>query len=175
MFSMIFDIPPPADVALAAPAIVVKPAAKIDWKLKENGNTHHTDRYKGQELVVRRGQPFDISLALSGTPPAADRLTFTVETGSTSALQAKTRVAFGISGAPGSHSWGAVQTSTSASSTTLSFSISSPANAAIGRYSLDIQTGSGGSGPSSLRGTFVLLFNPWLSGTRRLTHTPHGP
>ncbi|XP_042318202.1 LOW QUALITY PROTEIN: protein-glutamine gamma-glutamyltransferase E-like [Sceloporus undulatus] len=138
--------------------------AKIDWKLKENGSAHYTDRYSGQELVVRRGKPFDISLTLGGAPPAASGLTFTVETGSTAALQAKTRVAFGVSGAPGGNSWRAVQTSAAASSTTLSFSISSPANAAIGRYRLGVQTGSGGSGPSSLLGTFVLLFNPWLSG-----------
>nr|XP_060627738.1 protein-glutamine gamma-glutamyltransferase E-like [Anolis sagrei ordinatus] len=132
--------------------------AKIDWKLKENGIAHRTDRYSGTELAVRRGQPFGVSMIFGGTPPAASSLTFTVETGSTAALQAKTRVSFGVTASPPKNSWGAVQGAPAPG--TLSFSISSPANAGIGRYRLGYQTGSSSS--SSFLGTFVLLFNPWL-------------
>uniref|UniRef100_A0A6J0UWU8 Protein-glutamine gamma-glutamyltransferase E-like n=1 Tax=Pogona vitticeps TaxID=103695 RepID=A0A6J0UWU8_9SAUR len=131
---------------------------KIDWKLKENGRGHHTDSYQGTELAVRRGHPFVISLDFGGAAPASNSLTFTVETGSTPALQAKTRVSFGISSASSDGSWGAVQ-APSASSGSLSVSISSPANAVIGRYRLGLKAGSA----SSILGTFVLLFNPWLS------------
>ncbi|XP_032998488.1 protein-glutamine gamma-glutamyltransferase E-like [Lacerta agilis] len=133
---------------------------KIDWKRKANGSAHHTEQYPGTELVVRRGQPFSISLAFGGAAPAPGSLTFTVETGSTSALHDKTRVAFGISSAaPGGGSWGAVQDSPAASNS-LSVAISSPASAAIGRYRLGIKTKAG----ASHLGTFVLLFNPWATG-----------
>uniref|UniRef100_H9GSM1 Transglutaminase N-terminal domain-containing protein n=1 Tax=Anolis carolinensis TaxID=28377 RepID=H9GSM1_ANOCA len=142
-------------------------SAKIDWKLKENGIAHHTDHYSGNELVVRRGQPFAISLSFDGAPQEAGTLTFTVKTGSTADLQRRSRVAFGVSGSMASNSWAAVQTFPAPG--TMTFFISSPVNAAIGRYSLDVRTGSGGSGSSSVHlGTFVLLFNPWLQGTAGL-------
>lgn len=89
-------------------------------------------------------------------PPAAcpELRPLSLPPGSTAALQAKTRVDFGVSGAVSRGSWSAVETSGS-------YSISSPANAAIGRYRLGIKSGSG----VSVLGTFVVLFNPWLTGS----------
>ncbi|XP_054836216.1 protein-glutamine gamma-glutamyltransferase E-like [Eublepharis macularius] len=133
--------------------------ANIDWKWKQNTLAHHTNRYNTKELVVRRGQPIDLTLTFRGTKPSGSSLTFTAETGATAALQAKTRVSFTVSATPQSGSWGAVQTSADASS--VSVSILSPPKAIIGRYKFSVTTGSGSS--TSL-GTLVLLFNPWLSG-----------
>nr|XP_034978108.1 protein-glutamine gamma-glutamyltransferase E-like [Zootoca vivipara] len=130
-----------------------------DWKLKENTIKHHTDEYPGKELVVRRGQAFLISLTSKEALPAADKLIFTVETGSET-LQAETRVAFGITSTPSRRSWSAVQTSAGYGS--LSVSILSPVDAAIGRYQISIKTDSSRSIHSSSLGTFVLLFNPWM-------------
>ncbi|XP_034280026.1 protein-glutamine gamma-glutamyltransferase E-like [Pantherophis guttatus] len=124
--------------------------SNIDWKQSENAREHRTNSYSGTELVVRRGQGFSITM---GSPPAATGVIFTVDRGSTAAMQAKTRVDFGVSSAPSRDSWSAVQISGSSA-----FSITSPANAAIGRYRLGIKSGSG----VSVLGTFVLLFNPWL-------------
>ncbi|XP_067324417.1 LOW QUALITY PROTEIN: protein-glutamine gamma-glutamyltransferase E-like [Anolis sagrei] len=138
-------------------------SAKIDWKLAENGIAHHTDQYSGNELVVRRGQPFAFSLTFDGAPQEARSLTFTVDTGSTDALQSRTRVAFGVSRALGGNSWAAAQTFPTPG--TMTFFITSPSNAAIGRYQLYVRTSSGSSSASSVYlGTFVLLFNPWLQG-----------
>ncbi|KAJ7332323.1 hypothetical protein JRQ81_014503 [Phrynocephalus forsythii] len=138
---------------------------KTDWRLKENAPGHHTDAYQGTELVVRRGLPFKFSLDFSGEAPAPNSLTFTVETGSTSALQAKTRVSFGLASAPSDgSSWGAVADAAASPSRSLSVSITSPANAAIGRYRLGLKASSSSSSSSSSLGTFVLLFNPWLAG-----------
>ncbi|XP_066480853.1 protein-glutamine gamma-glutamyltransferase E-like [Tiliqua scincoides] len=133
--------------------------ASTDWKRQENGSKHNTGQYPGKELVVRRGVPFLTTVTFSAAPPAGSSITFTVERGRTSALQAKTRQAFGVSSAPPSGSWGAVQAS--ATSNSVTFSIVSPVTAAIGRYQLSLKNSSGSS--TSL-GTFVLLFNPWLSG-----------
>ncbi|XP_044277253.1 protein-glutamine gamma-glutamyltransferase E-like [Varanus komodoensis] len=131
-------------------------ASNIDWNQTENASAHHTSQFSSPLLVVRRGQQFNIKVELG--VPTASNLTFTVETGSTAALQAQTRVEFGISSTHSSGSWSAVHT---AASHPTSFSISSPANAAIGRYQLGLRTGSSGS---SNLGSFVLLFNPWMSG-----------
>ncbi|XP_062987438.1 protein-glutamine gamma-glutamyltransferase E-like [Elgaria multicarinata webbii] len=129
---------------------------RIDWKLHENTSSHHTDQYPSSVLVVRRGQQFAINVDVP--QPQLRSLTFTVETGSTSALRERTRVEFGISTQRSSCSWGAVQTSVTSCS--LGVSISSPPNAAIGRYQLGMKSTSSAS-PSNL-GAFVLIFNPWL-------------
>ncbi|XP_053103811.1 protein-glutamine gamma-glutamyltransferase E-like [Hemicordylus capensis] len=139
-------------------------SASTNWNLKENASEHHTDQFSGKELVVRRGQPWAITLTFAGAPPAGKDLSFAVERGPSAALQAKTRVAFGISSStPPKSSWGAVRTSAAASSVTVS--ISSPANAAVGRYRLSMKTGASSSSSSSSSTnleTFVMLFNPWV-------------
>nr|XP_056700941.1 protein-glutamine gamma-glutamyltransferase E-like [Euleptes europaea] len=135
--------------------------ANIDLKWKENTLAHHTDQYSTKELVVRRGQPFAITLTYRGRKPSGN-LMFIMETGANPALQAKTRVAFAVTQTPSSGTWSAVQTSAGAS--TMTVSISSPDNAIIGRYYLSMTTGSGSSVPAASLGTVVLLFNPWLRG-----------
>uniref|UniRef100_A0A670ZNZ7 protein-glutamine gamma-glutamyltransferase n=1 Tax=Pseudonaja textilis TaxID=8673 RepID=A0A670ZNZ7_PSETE len=127
----------------------------IDWRRSENGREHRTNSYSGTELVVRRGQSFSLSLTFS---PGATGVTFTVDRGREPPLSpALPRDALHPPWrpltSPTGGSWSAVQTSGSSS-----FSITSPANAAIGRYRLGIKSSSG----VSVLGTFVLLFNPWL-------------
>ncbi|KAL8179824.1 UNVERIFIED_CONTAM: hypothetical protein K2H54_073266 [Gekko kuhli] len=135
--------------------------AKVDWKRKENTLSHHTDQYNTQELVVRRGQAFAVTLTFQGGTRPSGNLTCIVETGPTPALQAKTRVAFAVTRTPRSGSWSGIQTASDAGSVTIS--ISSPPNAIIGRYALSVTTGSGSSAPATSLGTFALLFNPWLA------------
>ncbi|XP_054849695.1 protein-glutamine gamma-glutamyltransferase E-like [Eublepharis macularius] len=136
--------------------------ANVDWKWDENTVAHHTDRYNTKELVVRRGQPFVLTLTFHGTKPLGSNLTLIAETGAKPDLQAKTRVAFAVSSIPCSGSWGAVQTAADAMS--VSVSISSPPTAIIGCYRLSVTTGSGSTMPATSLGTMVLLFNPWLKG-----------
>uniref|UniRef100_A0ACB8EFS9 Uncharacterized protein n=1 Tax=Sphaerodactylus townsendi TaxID=933632 RepID=A0ACB8EFS9_9SAUR len=133
----------------------------IDWKWKENTRAHHTHQFRTKELVVRRGEPWTLTLTFRKTKPS-DSLTFIVETGATPVLQAQTRVAFTTTQALQYGTWCAVQTSSDANSVTVS--ISSPANAIIGRYNLSVRAGSGSSAPDTSLGTLVLLFNPWLTG-----------
>uniref|UniRef100_A0A8D0L2I7 protein-glutamine gamma-glutamyltransferase n=1 Tax=Sphenodon punctatus TaxID=8508 RepID=A0A8D0L2I7_SPHPU len=132
-----------------------------NWQLKENTSKHHTDKYPGTELVLRRGLAFSITLTLSEDWPTGESLTFTVEAGSNASLQAKTRVVFSTSSTANTGTWNADLKSTDSSS--VSISISSPANAAIGQYKLSVKAGSGDRAPTTNLGTFVLLFNPWLS------------
>ncbi|XP_015263914.1 PREDICTED: protein-glutamine gamma-glutamyltransferase E-like [Gekko japonicus] len=136
--------------------------ASVDWKRKENTLSHHTDQYNTQELVVRRGQPFAVTLTFQGGTRPSENLTLIAATGLTPALKAKTRVAFAVTRTPRSGSWSAIQTSSDASSVTIS--ISSPPNALIGRYTLSVTAGSGSSAPATSLGTMTMLFNPWLTG-----------
>ncbi|XP_065610719.1 protein-glutamine gamma-glutamyltransferase E-like [Cyrtonyx montezumae] len=131
-----------------------------DWHLKENARDHHTSKFSSKELIVRRGQAFVVTF--NGVEQPEQTLTFIAETGPKPSKQAKTQATFGISSTASKDSWSAVLQSTSSHS--VSVSISSPANAVIGRYKLSVQSTSSGSSSPEALGTFVLLFNPWSSG-----------
>ncbi|XP_042688204.1 protein-glutamine gamma-glutamyltransferase E-like [Centrocercus urophasianus] len=131
-----------------------------DWHVKENGRDHHTSKFSSKELVVRRGQAFVITF--NGTEHPEQTFTFIAETGPKPSKQAKTQATFGISSTASKEGWSAVLQSTSSHS--VSISISSPANAVIGRYKLSVQSTSAGNSSPVVLGTFVLLFNPWSSG-----------
>ncbi|NXT80070.1 TGM3 glutamyltransferase, partial [Zapornia atra] len=131
-----------------------------NWHLKENARDHHTSKFSSKELIVRRGQAFNISF--SGVEQPEQNLTFISETGPKPSKANKTQATFGISSTASKDSWSAVLQSTSSNSVTIS--ISTPPNAIIGRYKLSVQSTSGGSSAPTSLGTFVLLFNPWSSG-----------
>ncbi|XP_054247778.1 protein-glutamine gamma-glutamyltransferase E-like [Indicator indicator] len=130
-----------------------------NWHLKDNARDHHTGKFSSEELIVRRGQAFTVTF--NGTQQPEQNITFIAETGPKPSVRAKTQATFGVSSTVSKENWSAVLQS--ASSSSVSVSISSPPNAVIGRYRLSVQsTASGSSSPASL-GTFVLLFNPWSS------------
>lgn len=54
-----------------------------DLQCERNGREHRTAELSGQQLVVRRGQPFTITLRFSGRgyEEGVDKLAFNVETG----------------------------------------------------------------------------------------------
>uniref|UniRef100_A0A8C8S2Q2 protein-glutamine gamma-glutamyltransferase n=1 Tax=Pelusios castaneus TaxID=367368 RepID=A0A8C8S2Q2_9SAUR len=133
-----------------------------NWQLEANASAHQTDKYSSTELTVRRGRAFTLILTFNRALQSGESLTFTVETGPRPSPQSKTQAIFGISSTVSNSTWSAVQQSTSSSS--VSISISSPANAAIGRYKLSMQTALDDSASRTSLGTFVLLFNPWSSG-----------
>lgn len=56
---------------------------KCDLELEANGRDHHTADLCRERLVVRRGQPFRLTLHFQGRSYEAsvDRLTFSVSTG----------------------------------------------------------------------------------------------
>lgn len=72
-----------------------------------------------------------------------------------------TRAVFDLSEAGGS-GWSAAQGPSDSGS--MNFTISSPANAVIGRYNLTLRVTSGNKIFSRYLGQFVLLFNPWCPG-----------
>jgi transglutaminase 6 len=68
-------------ISLSSPCTGVR-VTKVDWQRSKNGAAHHTQEYPCPELVVRRGQLFNLILDLSGELDSEEALIFTVETGS---------------------------------------------------------------------------------------------
>uniref|UniRef100_A0A8B9PBM3 protein-glutamine gamma-glutamyltransferase n=1 Tax=Apteryx owenii TaxID=8824 RepID=A0A8B9PBM3_APTOW len=129
-------------------------AANVNWQSKLNKAAHHTSDYSSTEAILRRGQAFTITLnfqtnyccllfPLAGPSPAESQ---------------QTKAIFNLS-EEGASGWSAIQEPSEPGC--MNFTISSPANAVIGRYKLKLQIVSGNKVSSTLLGQFVLLFNPW--------------
>uniref|UniRef100_A0A3Q3KPZ9 Protein-glutamine gamma-glutamyltransferase 2 n=1 Tax=Monopterus albus TaxID=43700 RepID=A0A3Q3KPZ9_MONAL len=134
-------------------------ALDIDrWDLEcELNNTDHYTELNGLDrLIVRRGQPFTISLYLrSGSyQPGASSLECIAETGPQPAEQYGTRASFGLSANIDTSRWSAAVIGPPGDMVALS--ICTAPDAPIGRYTLTL----GGSGHFE----FILLFNPWCPG-----------
>uniref|UniRef100_A0A8C4TYJ8 protein-glutamine gamma-glutamyltransferase n=1 Tax=Falco tinnunculus TaxID=100819 RepID=A0A8C4TYJ8_FALTI len=131
------------------------------WQPSLNAGTHHTDRYANTELTVRRGQAFTITLYFNRPQQAGESLAFVTEIGPAPSESHRTKAVFPLS-QRGPSGWSAVQGPSESGYT--NFTISSPANAVIGRYNLILQVTSGNKIFSRFLGQFVLLFNPWCPG-----------
>ncbi|XP_057892269.1 protein-glutamine gamma-glutamyltransferase 6-like [Melospiza georgiana] len=131
---------------------------KVNWQSKLNKAAHHTSDYSSTELILRRGQPFNISLNLKTTAQSWDNFTFIASTGPSPEESQQTKAVFSLS-EEGSNGWSATQESSEPRC--LSLSILSPADAVVGRYKLQLQVLAGSKLSSKVLGQFVLLFNPW--------------
>ncbi|XP_010971092.2 protein-glutamine gamma-glutamyltransferase E [Camelus dromedarius] len=132
----------------------------INWQTASNRQAHHTNKFYSRDLIVRRGQPFYISLKSNQNLGSRASLTFIASTGPYPSESAKTKAVFPLSSGTRSSGWGAQLVSNE--NNVLNISILSPANAPIGRYTLGIQISAQGSASTQNLGTFILLFNPWL-------------
>ncbi|XP_078508198.1 protein-glutamine gamma-glutamyltransferase 6-like isoform X2 [Lissotriton helveticus] len=131
-----------------------------DLHFEENCLEHHTDSYVSEDLIVRRSQPFKIQLTFNRDVSKEDKLQFVVMTGPSPSESDNTLASFPISKAQDSAAW--VATKHSNSKNGLVVTISSPANAVIGRYKLSIKIASKKGKSTSFRlDGFILLFNPW--------------
>ncbi|XP_027502107.1 protein-glutamine gamma-glutamyltransferase 2 [Corapipo altera] len=132
-----------------------------DLHLERNGREHRTADMGCKQLVVRRGQPFTITLRFSGRgyEEGVDKLAFNVDTGPCPSETSGTRSHFAMTDCPEESSWSAVMQQQDGES--LSVSLCSPPSARIGRYTLTLETSTGYQGSSCHIGHFILLFNAW--------------
>uniref|UniRef100_A0A8C3Y4Q6 protein-glutamine gamma-glutamyltransferase n=1 Tax=Catharus ustulatus TaxID=91951 RepID=A0A8C3Y4Q6_CATUS len=125
---------------------------KAPYRKGLNKAAHHTSDYSSTEVILRRGQPFNISLNLKTTVQSWDNFTFIASTGN---LPMAVISYPGYSSSkilvPYRSTWPILET--------LSFVL--PADAVIGRYKLQLQVLAGNKVSSKVLGHFVLLFNPW--------------
>ncbi|KAI4883066.1 hypothetical protein NFI96_029357 [Prochilodus magdalenae] len=118
-----------------------------------NNTDHRTELNGTDRLIVRRGQPFTISLNLqSGSyQSGVHQLQITAETGHQPLEQYGTKAVFGLSDAIDDTRWSAAITSPPGD--VVSLSICSAPDAPIGRYKLTLD--------GWAQFEMILLFNPW--------------
>ncbi|XP_067324420.1 protein-glutamine gamma-glutamyltransferase 5-like [Anolis sagrei] len=136
----------------------------VDWEGARNHAEHRTGEAGGALLVVRRGQPFALTLHFRSRAylPGRDAMYLVAETGPSPDPESGTRAVFlvGLGQRDPRCVWrGAFLRSVGPHSTEVS--VSAPAEAPVGRYTLKIRLDAEGGSSSYRLGEFVLLFNAW--------------
>ncbi|XP_030608300.1 protein-glutamine gamma-glutamyltransferase K [Archocentrus centrarchus] len=135
----------------------------LSSKTGQNRKEHHTDLYYGDELIIRRGQTFQVELELSRPFSAdTDKLHLELKTGSLPLVSKGTHVVIPLVEHLEDERWEAKIVERNGNK--IKLSVNSPANAVIGLYGLSVTI-------SSLKGeatathtsdkNIVMLFNPW--------------
>ncbi|XP_065610599.1 protein-glutamine gamma-glutamyltransferase 2 [Cyrtonyx montezumae] len=132
-----------------------------DLQCEHNGREHRTAEMGCQQLVVRRGQPFTITLHFAGRgyEEGVDKLAFDVETGPCPIETSGTRSHFTLTDCPEEGTWSAVVQQQDGAE--LCVSLCSPSTARVGRYRLTLEASTEYQGSSFHLGDFFLLFNAW--------------
>ncbi|XP_075388412.1 protein-glutamine gamma-glutamyltransferase 5 [Tenrec ecaudatus] len=136
--------------------------AMTDLQSYWNNLQHHTQEISSGRLIVRRGQPFNLTLYFKNRSflPDLDNIIFVTETGPLPDLAKGTRAVFSLASHGGPSPWIASMETNRANS--LEVSLCAPPVAAVGRYLLKIHIDSfQGSVTAYQIGEFILLFNPW--------------
>ncbi|NWZ37744.1 TGM4 glutamyltransferase, partial [Brachypodius atriceps] len=128
----------------------------IDFLKSQNTQQHHTDGYNIKNLVVRRGQPFQVLVSLNREVTAADKLSLRFGIGEN---PMKNRGSL-LSLKPeqeDSNGWKISIVKKDGKEYLLS--VTSSPNAPVGKYNMHVKTGSNVYKPEN--GVIYLLFNPW--------------
>uniref|UniRef100_A0A8C4XKK4 Erythrocyte membrane protein band 4.2 n=1 Tax=Falco tinnunculus TaxID=100819 RepID=A0A8C4XKK4_FALTI len=133
---------------------------KCDFKITMNNNNHHTEEISTERLMVRRGQPFTITVVFSAPIfkylQLLKKTFLTVQTVSHPSKADGIQTKFDISVLlKDQKQWSAALEEQDPFFWTIS--VNSPVNAPIGQYTLLLRA----SKSSHLLGNFTLLFNPW--------------
>ncbi|XP_022597407.1 protein-glutamine gamma-glutamyltransferase 2-like isoform X2 [Seriola dumerili] len=143
---------------------------RCDLNIKSNNSSHHTELYREERLIVRRGQPFIIILHLNPDSKefklGGTSFTLIVETGPLPRKQSGTKFSFSLRDHTVDTEWSASAISNSPRNT-VSVSISSSPNSPIGVYSLTLDQ----EGQKTSLGQFTLLFNAWCPGDAVYMHS----
>ncbi|NXF09014.1 EPB42 protein, partial [Smithornis capensis] len=132
---------------------------KCNFNISINNKNHHTEEISTERLIVRRGQPFTVTLNFSA--PVHNYLqqmkrTFLIaQTGRHPTEADEIQTEFPITSLGDQKQWSAALEKQDLCSWTLS--VNTPANAPIGHYTLLLRA----SQSSYFLGKFILLFNPW--------------
>lgn len=135
----------------------------LSSKTGQNRQEHHTDLYHGDELIIRRGQAFQVELEFNRAFSAdTDKLHLDLRTGPLPLVSKGTHVIIPLVEDLKESRWEAKIIEQTGNK--IKLSINSPPNAVIGLYGLTVTTS-----PLKSEGTttvtpcknVVVLFNPW--------------
>uniref|UniRef100_A0A673XAR5 Protein-glutamine gamma-glutamyltransferase K n=1 Tax=Salmo trutta TaxID=8032 RepID=A0A673XAR5_SALTR len=135
----------------------------LSSKTGQNRMEHHTDRYHGNELIIRRGQTFQIELDLSRPFNSnTDKLHLDLKTGPLPMVSKNTHVIIQLVEELEDDRWEAKIVERNGNR--IKLSVNSHAKAVIGQYKLTVTVESP-KGESATthdpRKDIVMLFNPW--------------
>uniref|UniRef100_A0A7N6FF45 Protein-glutamine gamma-glutamyltransferase 2 n=1 Tax=Anabas testudineus TaxID=64144 RepID=A0A7N6FF45_ANATE len=139
---------------------------KVDLNSKTNRTEHHTSTILADELIVRRGQAFTVTLKLTQAfNPDLYPLTVVAMTGDYPSEKRGTKSCFGIpdsvTRSPSAKAVWKIELEKNSSPTTgiLTLIITPPAITPIGQYTLTVKY----RDQETLLATVVVLFNPWCT------------
>ncbi|XP_008280199.1 protein-glutamine gamma-glutamyltransferase K-like isoform X2 [Stegastes partitus] len=128
-----------------------------------NRTEHHTNLYQSDNLIIRRGQNFQMWITLSRPfDPSTDELHLNLQTGSLPAVSKGTHVIVPLVGELQDDRWGAAVVKQDGRR--IKLSVNSSPTAVIGQYRLTVETNCA-SGPvvstHDPANDIYMLFNPW--------------
>ncbi|NXS57865.1 TGM4 glutamyltransferase, partial [Brachypteracias leptosomus] len=129
----------------------------IDFLKSQNCPQHHTDAYSIKQLVVRRGQPFQLQLTLSRELRASDKLALRFGIGETPMKNRGTLMSLKPNKEPDFSGWKISIIKNNGKECLLS--VTSSPSAAVGKYKLHVKTGTNMYKPENSE--VYVLFNPW--------------
>ncbi|NXI90103.1 TGM4 glutamyltransferase, partial [Psophia crepitans] len=129
----------------------------IDFLKSENCRQHHTDAYNIKNLVVRRGQPFQLQLTFSRELKAADKLALRFGIGEKPMKNRGTLMSLNPRREQDVGGWQISVVKNSGKECLLS--VTSSPSAPVGIYTLNVKTGTNIYKPEN--NAVYLLFNPW--------------
>ncbi|XP_048867525.1 protein-glutamine gamma-glutamyltransferase K-like [Brienomyrus brachyistius] len=153
--------PHPEASELEELALIVRSVDLLKSKTGQNRRDHHTDLYHNDDLILRRGQTFQIALELSRPfKPNTDKLRLELTTGRNPVVSKGTHVIVPLVEDLEGGQWEAKIVEQSSSRVLLS--INSSPKAAIGRYQLTVATQCPqGTSTHESGSDICMLFNPW--------------
>ncbi|KAF6718385.1 Protein-glutamine gamma-glutamyltransferase K [Oryzias melastigma] len=129
----------------------------------QNRQEHHTDLFHGDELIIRRGQTFQMEMELDRPYNSdTDKIRLELKTGPLPLVSKGTHVIIPLVDHLEDERWEAKVTEQNDNK--IKLSVNSPANAVVGLYGFTVTTCSGKSETASTHNTdknIIMLFNPW--------------
>lgn len=135
----------------------------LSSKTGQNRQEHHTDQFHGDELIIRRGQTFQIEMELNRPFNAdADKLHLDLKTGQLPMVSKGTHIIVLLVDELEDERWEAKIVEQNGNK--IKLSVNSPAKAVIGLYGLSVTTSSPKGGAANTHDSsknITMLFNPW--------------
>ncbi|NWW87319.1 TGM4 glutamyltransferase, partial [Rhynochetos jubatus] len=132
----------------------------IDFLKSQNCRLHHTDAYNIKNLVVRRGQPFQLQLSFSRELKATDKLALRFGIGEKPTKIRGTLMSLNPRKEQDLSGWQISIVKNSGKECLLS--VTTSPSAPVGKYILNVKTGTNIYKPEN--SAVYLLFNPWCEG-----------
>ncbi|KAL2097062.1 hypothetical protein ACEWY4_006269 [Coilia grayii] len=155
--------PQTGDKELDELQLTIRSVDLLSTKCGQNRTEHHTDKYHGDELIVRRGQTFLIELDLSRPYcDNTDKLHLELKTGALPLVSKGTHVIIPLVEELEDEGWEAKIVERNGNKVKLS--VNSPAKALIGKYTLTVATRcpkTEGVTMHDPKKDVYMLFNPW--------------